>query len=100
MLIKLEFNVNGFNSKTSALKLLILNNFIKKIELKSKKEIVNKNVILNSPFHYKLPKSHLGIYNNKLITYYYIKDLNLISLFNFLSEITEITFILKKKIYL
>lgn len=99
-LIKVNTIINGRNFKNNYLKLnLILNNSIFH-QITKKSSCSNKFVSLDSPFHYKVPKSNLGIYGYKVSFYVMLPKNNIKPFFyklGFLSnKINTTTFYTKK----
>ena len=88
-------SLNGGGLKNFLLKLMVFN-FFYKINFYKKTNIKNNVVILNSPFHYKLPKTHLGIQTLNFKITFYIKKKNTKNILNFFKKLTVLNFFIFK----
>lgn len=101
MLLKVNFLLNGFNRKINFLKIILFTLFFKKLFFKNKETISSKVVLLNSPFHFKLPKSHLGIKNTEVNFFIFLKkNIKKLTYIKKYFNISKLVFLKKKKINL
>lgn len=82
---KVDLIVNGNNSKSNLFKLKLLLQHLNVFNLRVRNKYFNQFISLDSPFHYKVPKSNLGIFGYKISFYLFFSPATLPKLFQKLS---------------